>query len=159
MITGGVFAASGSSGMAQSFDDSSTQGCMMVNVEAQEADTDIVLLDDSGNEILSWSAEKTYSSVIISCEEIKEGENYTVKCGETEQSVTMDSLVYGSNSPSGGNPGGGQRGGNRKEDDMQEKPERGQEPGKKENPQESMPPDMPSGGSTENSSSEGGGSL
>ena len=122
----------------------------MVNVEAQEADTDIVLLDDSGNEILSWSAEKTYSSVIISCEEIKEGENYTVKCGETEQSVTMDSLVYGSNSPSGGN---------RKEDDMQEKPERGQEPGKKENPQESMPPDMPSGGSTENSSSEGGGSL
>ena len=43
--------------------------------------------------------------------------------------------------------------------DMQEKPERGQEPGKKENPQESMPPDMPSGGSTENSSSEGGGSL
>ena len=58
-------------GMAQSFDDSSTQGCMMVNVEAQEADTDIVLLDDSGNEILSWSAEKTYSSVIISCEEIK----------------------------------------------------------------------------------------
>ena len=159
VITGGVFAASGSSGMAQSFDDSSTQGCMMVNVEAQEADTDIVLLDDSGNEILSWSAEKTYSSVIISCEEIKEGENYTVKCGETEQSVTMDSLVYGSNSPSGGNPGGGQRGGNRKEDDMQEKPERGQEPGKKENPQESMPPDMPSGGSTENSSSEGGGSL
>lgn len=159
VITGGVFAASGSSGMAQSFDDSSTQGCMMVNVEAQEADTDIVLLDDSGNEILSWSAEKTYSSVIISCEEIKEGENYTVKCGETEQSVTMDSLVYGSNSPSGGNPGGGQRGGNRKEDDMREKPERGQEPGKKENPQESMPPDMPSGGSTENSSSEGGGSL
>ena len=71
----------------------------------------------------------------------------------------MVSLVYGSNSPSGGNPGGGQRGGNRKEDDMQEKPERGQEPGKKENPQESMPPDMPSGGSTENSSSEGGGSL
>ncbi len=58
VITGGVFAASGSSGMAQSFDDSSTQGCMMVNVEAQEADTDIVLLDDSGNEILSWSAEK-----------------------------------------------------------------------------------------------------
>ena len=159
VITGGVFAASGSSGMAQSFDDSSTQGCMMVNVEAQEADTDIVLLDDSGNEILSWSAEKTYSSVIISCEEIKEGENYTVKCGETEQSVTMDSLVYGSNSPSGGNPGGGQRGGNRKEDDMRGKPERGQEPGKKENPQESMPPDMPSGGSTENSSSEGGGSL
>ena len=46
-----------------------------------------------------------------------------------------------------------------REDDMREKPERGQEPGKKENPQESMPPDMPSGGSTENSSSEGGGSL
>lgn len=152
VITGGVFAASGSSGMAQSFDDSSTQGCMMVNVEAQEADTDIVLLDDSGNEILRWSAEKAYSSVIISCEEIKEGENYTVKCGETEQSVTMDSLVYGSNSPAGGNPGGGQGGGNRKEDEMRGKPERGQEPGKKENPQESMPPDMPSGGSTENSS-------
>lgn len=43
VVTGGVFAASGSSGMAQNFDSSSTQGVMMVNVEEQEANTDIVL--------------------------------------------------------------------------------------------------------------------
>ena len=40
-VKGGIFAASGSSGMAQSFDSSSTQGVIMVNVDAQEANTNI----------------------------------------------------------------------------------------------------------------------
>lgn len=93
VVTGGVFAASGSSGMAQNFDSSSTQGVMMVNVEEQEANTDIVLLNSNGDEILSWTAEKEYSSVIVSSPDIKNGETYTIKAGTTEQSITMDSLV------------------------------------------------------------------
>ena len=36
-------------------------------------------------------------SNIVSCPEIEEGETYTVKAGTTEQSIAMDSLVYGSN--------------------------------------------------------------
>lgn len=96
-VTGGIFASSGASGMEQNFDSSSTQGTIMVNPGTQQANTDIALLDSDGNEILSWTAEKEYSSVIISSPEIKEGETYTVKSGTAEQSITMDSLVYGSN--------------------------------------------------------------
>ena len=129
VVTGGVFAASGSSGMAQNFDSSSTQGVMMVNVEEQEANTDIVLLNSNGDEILSWTAEKEYSSVIVSSQDIKNGETYTIKAGTAEQSITMDSLVYGNNSQGERFPGNGGEQGNRKEDGMQGKPEKREKPG------------------------------
>lgn len=129
VVTGGVFAASGSSGMAQNFDSSSTQGVMMVNVEEQEANTDIVLLNSNGDEILSWTAEKEYSSVIVSSPDIKNGETYTIKAGTTEQSITMDSLVYGNNSQGERFPGNGGEQGNRKEDGMQGKTEKRERPG------------------------------
>ena len=129
VVTGGVFAASGSSGMEQNFDSSSTQGVMMVNVEEQEANTDIVLLNSNGDEILSWTAEKEYSSVIVSSPDIKNGETYTIKAGTTEQSITMDSLVYGNNSQGERFPGNGGEQGNRKEDGMQGKPEKREKPG------------------------------
>lgn len=125
-ITGGIFAASGSSGMAQNFDSSSTQGVIMVNVEEQETNTEIALLDISCTELLSWTAEKEYSSVIVSSPEIQQGETYTLKTGTAEQNITMDSLVYG-NPSRGGVPGsnGGERGG-RKEGGMQGRPGKGE---------------------------------
>lgn len=157
-VTGGIFAASGSSGMAQNFDDSSTQGCLMINLDEQEANTEIVLSDSSGNELLRWTAEKAYSSIIISCPEIKQGESYTLKGGTAEQSITMDNLVYGSNSPAGEIPGsnGGGRGG-MKEGGMQGGPGKGQAPGSMENPPENIPPTDPSGNNSfGNDTAEGG---
>lgn len=128
-ITGGIFAAAGSSGMAQNFDSSSTQGVIMINTDPQEQNTNIVLLDNNGTELLNWTAEKEYSSIIMSSSEIKEGETYTIKAGTTEQSITMDSLVYGNNSH-GGAPGssGGERG-DRQGDGMQRKPGKEQDSG------------------------------
>lgn len=159
-VTGGIFAASGSSGMAQSFDSSSTQGVIMVNVDAQEANTNIELLNSNGTELLNWTVEKKYSSVIVSCPEIEEGETYKVKAGTTEQSITMDSLVYGSNASGGGAPGNNdsKRGG-RKEGGMQGGTDNGQLPGNMERPQGNTPPDAPSGENTDNETSEGGSSL
>ena len=137
-ITGGIFAASGSSGMAQNFDSSSTQGTIMVNIDEQEGNTEISLLDSSSTELLSWTAEKQYSSIIISTPEIQQGETYTITTGTAEQSVTMDSLVYGSNAQ-GEMPGnGGERG------DMKGGPGNGQPDADMEKPQESAPPDAPS---------------
>ena len=132
----------------------------MVNVEAQEANTNIELLNSNGTELLSWTAEKAYSSIIVSCPEIEEGETYTVKAGTTEQSITMDSLVYGSNASGGGAPGsnGGERGG-RKEGGMQGGTDNGQQSGNMEKPQGNTPPDAPSGENTDNGTSEGGSSL
>lgn len=159
-ITGGIFAASGSSGMAQNFDSSSTQGAIMVNVEEQETNTEIALLDISGTELLGWTAEKEYSSVIVSSPEIQQGETYTLKAGTEEQSITMDSLVYGEGSAEGGMPGNnGEERGGMKEGGMQGEPGKGQAPGSKEKPQGSTPPDNPSGENTEKSKSEGGSSL
>ena len=128
-ITGGIFAAAGSSGMAQNFDSSSTQGVIMINTDPQEQNTNIVLLDSNGTELLNWTAEKEYSSIIMSSSEIKEGETYTIKAGTTEQSITMDSMVYGNNSH-GGAPGssGGERG-DRQGDGMQRKPGKEQDSG------------------------------
>lgn len=133
-ITGGIFAAAGSSGMAQNFNASSNQGCIMVNFDAQEAGTEIMLSDSSGNELLSWAADKRYSSVIISCPEIRQGETYTVKSGTAEQIVTMNSLFNGNNSPTGENSGYGRGKGSGEENKMQNRPEMGQQRVYKENP-------------------------
>ena len=138
-ITGGIFAASGSSGMAQNFDSSSTQGTIMVNIDEQEGNTEISLLDSSSTELLSWTAEKQYSSIIISTPEIQQGETYAITAGTADQSVTMDSLVYGSNTQ-GEMPGnGGERG------DMKGGPGNRQPDADMEKPQGSAPLDAPFG--------------
>lgn len=105
VISGGIFVAAGSSGMAQNFSSSSTQGAMMVTVDVQTAGSTISLSDSSGKELVSWVADKEYASVIVSCPEITEGDTYTLTAGSSTQEITMDTLVYGS----GGM--GGQRGG------------------------------------------------
>lgn len=143
-ITGGIFAASGSSGMAQNFDSSSTQGTIMVNIDEQEGNTEISLLDSSSTELLSWTAEKQYSSIIISTPEIQQGETYTITAGAAEQSITMDSLVYGSNAQ-GEMPGNGGERGDMKGSDMQGGPGNGQPDANMEKPQGSTPPNAPSG--------------
>lgn len=102
VITGGVFAAAGSSGMAQNFGSSSTQGVMLVNVDAQPEGSVIALTDSSGTELISWTADKAYSSVIVSCPEIKTGEEYTLTAGSSTQEIVMDSLIYGSGGMAGG---------------------------------------------------------
>lgn len=132
VITGGIFAASGSSGMAQNFDSSSSQGAIMLDVGAQEAGTAISLTDSDGTEILTWNADKEYSSVLISCPEIKEGETYILKAGASEESITMDSLVYGNSSQMGGEPG---RGGGKRDGVPNGEPGNRQEPGGRDNMQ------------------------
>lgn len=144
VVTGGIFAASGSSGMAQNFDSSSTQGVMMMNVGEQEEGSELALLDSSGTKLISWTAEKAYSSMIVSCPAIKEGETYTIKAGTTEQSITMDSLVYGSDSQARGNPRNGESGkGDRKEGGMKGGQGEGQAPENMEKPQGNTPLDVP----------------
>ena len=86
---------------------------MLVSFDTQAAGSKIVLTDSDGNEIISWQSEKSFSSVVISCPEITEGETYTLKAGTYEAEITMDSLVYGSGGAMGmgaGGPGFGNMG-------------------------------------------------
>lgn len=127
-VTGGIFIAAGSSGMAENFADSSTQGVMMVTVNSQAAGSAVSLSDSSGNELVSWTPEKEYTSVIISCPEITTGQEYTLTTGSDTTQITMDSIVYGSGSGMGGNPGNG--GGPGNGGDMGQKPDDGNGTGK-----------------------------
>ena len=102
VVTGGIFASSGASGMAQNFDPSSTQGIIMVTLNPQEAGTQIALKNSDGTELLSWKVEKEYSSVLISSPDIRQGESYSLTAGTEEKMITMDSLVYGADIPENG---------------------------------------------------------
>lgn len=94
-ISGGTIVAVGASGMAQNFGSDSTQGCMLVTVAESTLTGDLTLTDSDGNVIVSYSPEKAYNSVVISCPDLKEGETYTLTTGDVTNTVTMSSLIYG----------------------------------------------------------------
>ena len=80
VITGGTFIGTGASGMAQTFSDSE-QGVIAVRVGTAAANTQIVLTDAKGNEILSHTPALSYSVVILSSPDMKKGETYTITVG------------------------------------------------------------------------------
>lgn len=93
-ITGGIFVATGYSGMAQNFGSDSTQGSMLVTLSGTTSDT-VSLLDADGKELLSYSPGKAYNCVVFSCPEITEDGTYTVTAGSDSASITMSGLIYG----------------------------------------------------------------
>lgn len=95
-VTGGAVVALGASGMAQNFDDSSSQGSILASCSTQAAGTVVTLLDANGNELISRTAKKSFSSVVISLPEIQSGQTYTLKIGSATQNITMNGLIYGS---------------------------------------------------------------
>lgn len=136
-ISGGIVVAAGQSGMVQNFGEGSTQGAILVNTSAQNAaGSDIILLDSEGKELVAWTMQKSYNSVVISAPEIKAGSSYTVKTGDISTAVTMEGLIYGE----GGGFGGGQgfRKGERPGFQKGERPE-----GMPEHPEGERPEGMP----------------
>ena len=111
-ISGGTFIGTGASGMAQNFSDTSTQGVIMKIVETQAAGTQITLTDSDGNELVSHTANRDFSCIIISVPGIVKGETYTLTVGSNESTVTMDNTMYGNGGAGGmnGGPGGGRNG-------------------------------------------------
>ena len=97
-INGGTVVAVGSSDMVEAFDDSSEQAVMSVSVSAGSAGDEIKLLDSDGNELISFTAAKTYDSVIISTADLAQGETYTLVTGDNETTVEMTSSVYSNTS-------------------------------------------------------------
>ena len=124
-ITGGTVIACGASQMAQNFGDTSTQASMLVNLSASTSEA-LVLTDADANEIVSFSPDKSYNSVVISSPSIAVGENYTLTCGSQSTTIEMSSLIYGK----GQQMGGGMKGGG------------GMKPGMRDNTDGSLPDDM-----------------
>lgn len=122
VINGGIVVAAGQSGMVQNFGADSTQGAILVNTQEQNAaGSDIILLDSDGKELVAWTMQKSYNSVIISCPEIQIGETYAIITGEISTSVTMDGLIYGESGGFGGGRQGFRKG--ERPEGMSEHPE------------------------------------
>ena len=105
-ITGGTIVALGAAEMAMNFDSTSTQGSILLTTSSCPAGTEVVLKDADGTELVSCTAEKTFSSVVISCPELVQGDTYTVSVGSEDTTITLESLIYGSGSGMGGFGGG-----------------------------------------------------
>lgn len=140
-ITGGTLVAVGRSGMAMNFGDTSTQGSILISTADCAAGTEVVLKDADGNVMLSYTAESSFNSVVVSCPGLEQGGTYTVMAGDEAYEVTLESLIYGSGMGAGF--GGGGMGGGRPGDRNGGDGQQGNEP--PEMPTDGERPEMPDG--------------
>ncbi len=108
-ISGGTVVACGSSGMAEGFDSTSTQGFIMYNVTAS-AGTDVAVRGEDGSELVSWTVPFGFSSVIVSTPEMSVGDTCVLVVGESEIETVIDNSGNSGTSGFGGFGGSGGRG-------------------------------------------------
>lgn len=116
IISGGTLVAIGSSGMAQGISSSSTQYGILINLSQRYQAGDIITLTNSTNEeILSYTATKTFLSICYSSSTLKQGETYTLKInGETVQTITVNSIQTTAGTTNQGPGGNRNQGGPRR---------------------------------------------
>lgn len=88
-INGGTVAAIGSSGMAEEISDDSDQQVMLVKLDSQKEAGEVTLTDSDGNEIITYTALKSYDCVIISTKDLEAGQTYTLTTSGTQTSVDL----------------------------------------------------------------------
>ncbi len=98
-ITGGVFIAAGSRGMAQTPSSSSTQLSLYVSYSSsQAANTLLSLTDTAGNPLVTFAPSTAYQMVLISTPDLKTGETYTLYTGGSGGGTQVNGL-YSSYTP------------------------------------------------------------
>ena len=111
-ITKGVYVGAGSSGMFQTFSEDSSQNFINVYYDStQAAGTTITLSDESQTKLIEFVAEKEFATAVISLPSLETGKTYTLKTGDTEQTVTINSVSSSLGTSSGGFGGPGGHGG------------------------------------------------
>lgn len=109
-ITGGTVVALGSTGMAEGFGNSSTQGSMLISASGNAGDT-VTLSDSSGKVLCSYVAQKGFACVLVSAPGVEQGKSYTLKVGSNSIDVTLDGITYSNVSGGMGRPAGPSAGG------------------------------------------------
>lgn len=109
-ISDGTVVALGTSDMAVNFGQNSTQGSILVN-SSQSTNNQVRLIDEQGNELVSYAPNKKYTSVVVSTPDIKLGDKYKLYIGDECTEVEMTDIIYGEGSGFGGEKGfnGGNR--------------------------------------------------
>ncbi len=142
-IHGGTVISCGGASMVEQFDATSTQASLLYNLSnSTEDDVRVCLTDENGNAIIDTVIPTGFDSIQLSCPEMKTGATYTLKIGDKEEEITLDSVSTSVGGISGfGNFGGGKTGfpGMSERTDMSEMPEM---PDGAEMPEERERPDM-----------------
>lgn len=90
IISGDTVIAVGSSGMAQNFGTSSTQGSALISVGNRNASDKVTLTDEKGNVLAEYEPEKAYSTVVISCPDNEAGRDIYRFCGRFFRNIYFD---------------------------------------------------------------------
>ena len=101
-IDGGTVIAFGQAAMAQGFGSESTQASALVTVSASAGST-VVLEDASGAELLSATAAKAATSVVVSCPDMEADGTYALVIDGSRTEFSLDGVTYGTGN---GMPGG-----------------------------------------------------
>ena len=92
-ITGGFIVAVGSSGMAQSASNTSTQYSILHNYDTTQATGTMIHIESQdGADILSFTPAKEYQSILISSPELQNGATYIFYSGGSSSGMEVDSL-------------------------------------------------------------------
>lgn len=127
-VAGGIVVALGNSQMAMNFDESSTQGSVLLSTSGNAgAGTEILVKDAEGNVLIEYVAESAFNSILLTSPALQIGETYTFSIGGSELEMTLETLINGSGNGMGGpggmpggrpggmgGPGGGRPGGDRR---------------------------------------------
>ena len=106
-ITGGTFVSAGASGMAMNFGSESTQCSILYELSGSAASgTTITLTDSDGNEIVSYTPDKAFQSIVISSPDIESEGTYTLTVGSDTYTIEMSGIIYGQGTGMGGFGGG-----------------------------------------------------
>ncbi|MBS4218861.1 carbohydrate-binding domain-containing protein [Bacillus sp. FJAT-49711] len=98
IIEGGILVASGSSGMAQGISENSSQHTIMMTYsEFQEANTNVFVTDEKGQQIIAVAPEKQFQTLVISTPDLKQNESYTFQSGGILTGDHVDGLYQNAN--------------------------------------------------------------
>lgn len=102
-VTGGTLVATGSSGMMVAPSADSAQGWIATALPATAvAGSEVVITDDDGTELATYTVEKDFASVVFSSADVEQGTTYTVSVDGTDTTVTAGDAPAGGHGPMGG---------------------------------------------------------
>ncbi|MHA6523629.1 carbohydrate-binding domain-containing protein [Tessaracoccus sp. G1721] len=101
-ISGGTLLAVGSSGMAETPDESSTQGWVQATVSGSGGST--IQISNGSTVLGEFTAEKDFSNVVYSGEGITSGQEYTITVDGQATTVTAGTATGGGMGGGGGRP-------------------------------------------------------
>ena len=92
-VNGGYVVACGGSSMVEKLDEESKQASFLyIDNEGVDAGTRVELLDEDGNVLISYEVPQSFSALTISCPEMTVGETYTLKIGDSEETITLEEI-------------------------------------------------------------------